>query len=112
MTTTPKQVEIYQTQVGKQPLMEWLRSLKDKQTQALVLKRINRIRQGNLGDFKALQEGLFELRIHTGPGYRLYFAQEGSVLILLLCGGDKSTQQKDIQKALTYLRDYRSSINA
>ena len=111
MDTAPLNVEIYQTSAGKQPLMVWIRSLKNKQAQALILSRINRLRQGHWGDFKALSEGLYELRVHHGPGYRIYFAQEGNRLILLMSGGDKSTQARDIQKALTYLRDYRSMNN-
>lgn len=77
----------------------WMAGLKDKQAKARITVRLGRLKQGNAGDFKSVGEHVFELRIHTGPGYRVYFTQRGNALILLLCGGDKSTQQADIKQA-------------
>jgi len=99
-------VEIYQDDHGKQPLVEWLYSLKDIRTQARIENRLRRISTGNLGDHKAVGAGVFELRLSFGPGYRVYFGRIGSVVILLLCGGDKGSQRRDIERAKTLLADY------
>jgi putative addiction module killer protein len=77
----------------------WLRAIRDAKTKAIIAARIRRMAFGNSGDVRPVGEGVSELRIHHGPGYRVYYAQRGAVLIVLLCGGDKSTQSKDIQKA-------------
>jgi putative addiction module killer protein len=77
----------------------WLRKLRDPQAKARVEMRIRRLSLGNAGDVQPIGGGLSEMRIDYGPGYRLYYMQQGSVLIILLCGGDKRTQQKDIAKA-------------
>jgi len=73
--------------------------LNDGIGKALILKRINRLKKGNPGDIEPVGEGIFEIRIHYGPGYRVYYKDASNEIILLLCGGDKSTQQKDITKA-------------
>ncbi|MCM8763629.1 MAG: type II toxin-antitoxin system RelE/ParE family toxin [Candidatus Omnitrophica bacterium] len=99
---------VYQTLSGKRPFDEWYRKLKEQKVRLLIRKRVNRLAVGHIGDCKALKEGVFELRIDYGPGYRLYFAQEGQELILLLLGGDKSTQEQDICKAKEYYNDYRA----
>jgi putative addiction module killer protein len=77
----------------------WLRGLRDAQARARIAARIRRLAFGNAGDVKPVGEGVSELRIHYGPGYRVYFVQRGAVLIVLLCGGDKGTQGKDIEAA-------------
>lgn len=77
----------------------WIQKLKDKSGRLRILKRIDRLANGNAGDVKPVGHGVSELRLTYGPGYRVYYLQEGNLLILLLCGGDKSTQQKDIEKA-------------
>jgi len=77
----------------------WLSSLKDRQAQARILSRLDRIAMGNFGDVKSVGEGISEIRIDSGPGYRLYFVRRESVVVLLLCGGDKSTQDRDIARA-------------
>ena len=91
---------------GKSPFEEWLRSLRDKRTQARILQRIDRLRLGNFGDAATVGEGVSELRIHFGAGYRVYFAQHGSQVILLLCGGDKSSQRQDIATAQRYWKEF------
>lgn len=77
----------------------WLRRLKDRQGRLRIIARIDRLAHGNPGDVKAVGGGVSELRLTYGPGYRVYFAQRGSTVVLLLCGGDKSTQQDDITTA-------------
>ena len=77
----------------------WLTALKDRRAATRVQIRIDRLSLGNPGDVRSIGEGLSELRIHYGPGYRVYFAQRGSTLVILLCGGDKSSQERDIAKA-------------
>ena len=78
---------------------EWLQSLRDHRAKAIIVKRIDRLAAGNLGDIKAVGGPVRELRIAYGPGYRLYCVQRGSTIIVLLCGGDKSSQSRDIAKA-------------
>ncbi len=77
----------------------WLQRLKDQRGKSRILRRLDRLAQGNPGDVRPIGKGLSELRLNVGPGHRVYYLQDGEVLILLLCGGDKSTQQKDIKKA-------------
>lgn len=79
----------------------WFGRLRDRSARARIQARIDRARFGNLGDVKSVGFGVSEMRIDVGPGYRLYFARRGDQLIVLLCGGDKSSQQKDIREAVT-----------
>jgi putative addiction module killer protein len=78
---------------------KWERKLKDQKARALIAARILRVVNGLLGDVAAVGEGVSELRIHYGPGYRVYFRRRGEEIIILLCGGDKSTQEQDIRLA-------------
>lgn len=89
----------YQTSSGKVPFREWLLSLKGLHTRARIRARIDRLQLGNFGDCKSLGQGLIELRLHFGAGYRLYIGREGQRAIILLCGGDKGSQPSDIQRA-------------
>ncbi|MCX6013569.1 MAG: type II toxin-antitoxin system RelE/ParE family toxin [Chloroflexi bacterium] len=93
---------------GRVPFKEWLNSLQDKKVQTVILNRINRVRLGNLGDCKRLNEGVCELRIHYGPGYRIYFGELEDVIVILLCGGTKRSQNKDIKRAKEYWLELRS----
>ena len=77
----------------------WLTKLKDVQARARIVRRVDRLQRGNPGDVKPVGEGVSELRIDYGPGYRVYFIQEGKLVIVLLCGGDKSSQSRDISQA-------------
>jgi putative addiction module killer protein len=104
---TPKELLAYQTRDGKIPFNEWLDELNDQNAAARILARLARIRRGNLGDSKSVGEGIFELRVDYGPGYRVYFGQKGHALVILLCGGDKRTQDRDIQRAKQYWQDYK-----
>lgn len=85
----------------------WLRSLKDKGVKSRILARIDRLSMGNAGDVKPVGSGISEMRIHCGAGYRIYFANRGTVLILLLCGGDKSSQEHDIEKAIRLATEWK-----
>lgn len=107
METSQYNIEIYQDLKGKKPFIEWIESLKDEALRAKIKIRLSRIRLGNLGDWKSLKKGLYEIRIDEGAGYRLYLTQTSSQKIILL-GGSKKTQEKDIEKARKYLQDYRS----
>jgi putative addiction module killer protein len=101
------EVLIYARPDGAEPYTIWENRLRDRGVRAHIRARVARIRLGNLGDAKRVGE-IFELRIHTGPGYRIYFGREGLKVVVLLCGGDKATQERDIERATRYWRDYRS----
>lgn len=77
-----------------------------------IRQRIARIRLGNLGDARSVGEGVQELRIHFGPGYRVYFGRDGDAVVILLCGGDKGSQDRDVARAHEYWREYRSRPHA
>jgi putative addiction module killer protein len=83
---------------------EWSSSLRDKRGKARIEARLRRIEQGNFGDAKPVGEGVSKLRVDCGPGYRVYLAQRGIEIVVLLAGGDKSTQEKDIKTALELAR--------
>ena len=89
---------------------KWLTKLKDRAGRLRILKRIDRLANGNPGDVKPVGKGVSELRLDVGPGYRVYYLQDGDVLILLLCGGDKSTQQNDIDRAHRLADEWRSDM--
>jgi putative addiction module killer protein len=86
----------------------WLRKLKDRRAAARVLVRIDRLAAGNPGDVRPIGSGISELRIDYGPGYRVYYLKDGDQLILLLCGGDKSSQDKDIKEAHRIVEDWKA----
>ena len=89
----------YRDEGGREPLTEWLDRLRDVVAKARILARLRQLEAGNFGDIKALGEGVIELRVHIGAGYRVYCGQRGDSLVVLLCGGDKSSQPKDIIRA-------------
>lgn len=98
----------YLTPEGGSPYQTWLECLADRQARARIVTRVLRMRGGNFGDCKPLEDGVWELRIDHGPGYRVYYARAGRRLILLLVGGDKRTQQADISTAIRYWRDWQA----
>ena len=102
------ELRYYQTSSGEQPFVEWLKGLDDRQARTRIEARLARVVIGNLGDVGPVGEGVMELRIDWGPGYRVYFARVGQVIVLLLCGGDKRTQQRDINRAKEYFEDYKA----
>jgi putative addiction module killer protein len=88
------------------PFSDWLASLRDGRTVGIVRARLNRVRLGNFGDCKSVGSGVEELRIDYGPGYRIYYARQGPLIVVLLGGGDKSTQARDILTARKYWKEY------
>jgi putative addiction module killer protein len=102
------ELRYYQTAGRVKPFVEWLEGIDDRQLRARIDARLTRVVAGNLGDVEPVGEGVLELRIDWGPGYRIYFAQVGQVIVLLLCGGDKRTQQRDIKRAKQYFEDYKA----
>ncbi|MDH2342043.1 type II toxin-antitoxin system RelE/ParE family toxin [Bradyrhizobium sp. SSUT77] len=88
-------VELKQTETFR----KWRSRLKDERARALIASRLDRLAQGHAGDVEPVGDGVSELRIHYGPGYRIYFENRGNAIVVLLCGGDKSTQAKDIKAA-------------
>lgn len=94
-------IEMRQTEV----FARWHGAIKDVRMRARIADRIDRLAKGNPGDVAPVGEGVSELRLHFGPGYRVYFVQRGELIIILLCGGDKSTQRRDIETALRLARD-------
>jgi putative addiction module killer protein len=105
--STVIEIRHYVNPVGKDVFDDWLTELADARAQAKIATRINRLAAGNFGDCKSLRQGLYELRVDWGPGYRVYYAMIGKACVLLLCGGDKRKQAADIERALEYLRDYK-----
>ena len=88
------------------PFSDWLASLMDARAVGIVRARLNRIRLGNFGDCKSVGGGVEELRIDFGPGYRIYYGREGRLVVILLCGGSKGTQARDILRAQKYWKEY------
>jgi len=105
-----KTLLIYETAGGKCPFSEWLTSLKDVKGRAVIRARLERVRLGNLGNCRNVGDGVSELKVSFGPGYRVYFGQDGLKLIVLLIGGDKSSQKRDIEKAKLLWCEYKHGI--
>lgn len=97
----------YRTAAGRIPYQDWLAKLKDTIAKAAVIRRTIRIELGDLGDHKSVGDGVSELRIDVGPGYRVYYGMTGKTVVLLLSGGDKDSQARDISRAKAYWKDYR-----
>ena len=108
MEVQPREIRRYIRSDGRIPFLEWYYALRDGKAQVKVDARLERVSLGNFGDYKSVGDGVCELRINYGPGYRIYFKQIGATIVLLLCSGDKSTQEQDIEKAKEYWRDYGS----
>jgi putative addiction module killer protein len=102
------EVRNYETADGVQPVAAWLGSLRDSMARLRIAARIECLGKGLPGDWKNVGGSVCELRIDAGPGYRVYYAQHGNALILLLCGGDKRTQTRDIERAHDYWKDYQA----
>ena len=112
MEVNPRELIIYETEQGEAPFSEWLDSLRDRLARARIKKRLDRVELGNLGDYKAVGEGVYELRIDYGPGYRIYYGNVDLTIILLLCGGDKDTQERDISLAQQFWNDFKQREDA
>jgi putative addiction module killer protein len=98
---------IYRTTAGTCPFEDWFEDLKDAVVRAKIVVRLARADEGNFGDHRTVGAGVVELRIHQGPGYRLYLGQRGQEIIVLLLGGDKSTQSRDVERAHAYWDEYK-----
>jgi len=98
-------MEIKQTETFR----KWLFRVRDSHTRAIITSRLDRLESGHAGDIKPVGEGISELRIHHGPGFRIYFRRHGNTIIILLCGGDKSTQAKDIAMAKRLANEWSES---
>ena len=101
---------IYKTEAGTEPYAAFVDSLKDRKGAARIRARVTRAELGNLGDHRSVGQGIVELRIHCGPGYRVYVGLQGTGLMVLLCAGDKHSQREDIRKAIDYWQDYRRDV--
>jgi putative addiction module killer protein len=108
----PRELRLYETSSGACPFEDWLEALRDARGRARIQVRLDRFAQGYIGDCKSVGDGVRELRIDSGPGYRVYFAEDGTVIVLLLIGGDKSTQPKDIKTARKYWNEYQEVDDA
>lgn len=95
---------------NKEPLTDWLNSL-DVVPRGRIFKRLEQLKKGNFGDCWPVSEGVFELRMDFGPGYRVYFGEVSKTIVVLLMGGDKGVQQRDIDKAKEYWRDYQGLLD-
>ena len=101
------EIRTYQDSEGRAPFQRWLQAVQDRAARAKIRARLARVEAGNFGDCKPLRDGVQELRIDHGPGYRVYFSRQGQVLVLLLCGSDKSEQSREITRAIAYLNDWK-----
>jgi len=107
MEVFPYTIEYYLTQAGEKPFKKWLEAINDIRARQKVRIRLDRVRLGSLGKNRSVGEGVFELKIDYGPGYRVYYAIEERTVILLLLGGDKSSQKGDIILARKYWKDHK-----
>ena len=107
-TASPRNVIIYADQNGSEPFSEWLHGVRDAGTRRRILTRLRRVEQGNYGDYRSLHDGIYELRFAFGPGYRVYFGEDRDAVVVLLMGGDKGSQHKDIDRANAYWKEYKT----
>jgi putative addiction module killer protein len=105
---TPVEIRTYETSDGRVPFDEWLLGFRDKGTRARIETHIDRLALGNFGGCRTARDGVIELRIDLGPGYRVYFGRDGDALVVLLGGGKKDTQDADMKLARKYWRDYNA----
>lgn len=101
------EIRIYRASDGTAPFEKWLDDLQDRMGRAKIRARLARLEAGNFGDCKPLRDGVQEIRIDYGPGYRVYLSRQGPIMVLLLCGSDKSGQTREIEKAIDYLNDWK-----
>ncbi|MDE0427909.1 MAG: type II toxin-antitoxin system RelE/ParE family toxin [Candidatus Poribacteria bacterium] len=108
-STRPRELQFYQTSKGSEPFTEWFKTIRDTRAQSSIRSRLLYLEQGNFGDYRSVGGGVFEMRIHIGAGYRVYFAEIDNTIVLLLCGGDKASQTRDIRRAKTYWQEYKEA---
>jgi putative addiction module killer protein len=107
MIETPYHLEYYLDDNGEAPFTRWLEALRDRVAFVRIAVRLDRVQAGNFGTVKALGDGVSELKIDHGPGYRVYYAMSGKTVVLLLIGGDKSTQSRDVETAKAYWKQQK-----
>ena len=107
MQVTPKEILIYETEDGRAPFSEWMER-QSKQVYGTIMTRLERVEMGNFGDHRSVGDGVLELRIDVGPGYRVYFGKDGERLVILLIAGTKKTQRRDIETAKQFWREYHA----
>jgi putative addiction module killer protein len=106
------EIRVYQDKNKREPFVKWLKTIRDATVKARIQQRIRRIEvDRNFGDAKSLGDGVYELKLQFGPGYRVYFGKVNFQLVLLLVAGDKSSQEKDIKIAKVYWKDYKEREN-
>jgi putative addiction module killer protein len=108
LEVTPKELLMYEKDDGTVPFSDWMDDQEDLPIYDIVMKRLDRVELGNLGDHKPVGEGVTELIIDFGPGYRVYIGEDGKDFVILLIGGDKKSQQADIKAAKTYWKNYNA----
>lgn len=101
------EIRLYRDHQGRVPFTQWLDALPDRQARAAIKARLLRLEAGNFGDCKPVRDGVQELRIDKGPGYRVYLSRQGPVLVVLLCASDKAEQGRAIRQAIEYLNDWK-----
>ena len=104
------ELESYVTRDGVDVFRAWFARLRDPQAKANIQRRLDRIRANNLGQVRPLRKGVWEIKIDVGAGYRVYYAQAGQTIILLLCGGDKGSQDADIDRAVGFWEEYQQRV--
>ena len=109
LVVRPREIQIFRDQNGREPFTEWFESIRDLKIINRIQNRLDRVESGNLGDYHFVGDGVFELRLQFGPGYRIYFGEVDNTIVLLLSGGDKSSQTRDIQRAKAYWQAYKEA---
>ncbi len=110
MDVVEREVKVLVPDSGKAPFDNWFVGIRDQKTRQRIQARLTRLQNGNFGDFQSVGKDVFELRIFFGPGYRIYFALAGDVMVVLLGGGDKDTQDKDIEAAQALWQEYKNAL--
>ncbi len=105
----PKELVFYADENGNEPFQLWLDDLRDAKNRRRIISRLVRVQQGNYGDVEPIGEGLSELRFFFGAGYRVYFGEDAGNIVVILCGGDKSSQSQDIENAKAYWQEYQDN---
>ena len=107
----PRTIDTYQLPNGNDPFTEWFNAIRDTRAKERIRARLQSVKLGNLGEHKFVGDGVWELKIDVGTGYRVYYAQVDQTIVLLLCGGGKSSQNRDIERAKNYWTLYKERIN-
>jgi putative addiction module killer protein len=105
----PKELVFYADENGNEPFQLWLDDLRDAKNRRRIISRLVRVQQGNYGDVEPIGEGLSELRFFFSAGYRVYFGEDAGNIVVILCGGDKSSQSQDIENAKAYWQEYKNN---